>query len=879
MSIIHGQKEKNGNGNSHLGNDSSEGTSARTRAFSFEQIMSRRRKKKLVEDAKEEALHPMVISEKGVSEYGPGHTGPDGGNNLRKAKDTTGSSKTMDKVIHTKKTSPRKHKDKISHDLEANMKVKATHDMRSRDKEFKKEGHRHHRSRTDDRSKAESGKQPSKKPSKDAQRKDKHEFEDGKSLRECKMKDLTGSDEKSRREMDGFTPKKRDSGKRKDIEPLERRKNQRYEEPRLKRRRSKSWEYDRGRDRGSVSVSPRVHKRSFHGRDHGESFSRSLKERPRRKYSDAEKYRTSGNGDYESGHYRRRGSGLGGYSPRKRRTEAAASKIPSPTTSSPERKGATWDLPPSGVTHATSGQMPGSLQSSTQNVQDQPPSILDTPTIVKSQWTPSSSAAPAISFASIDSVHLTQATRPMRRLYIENLPVSATDKSIIGCLNDFLLSTGTNHIQGTRPCISCIINEEKCQAVVEFITPEDATAALSFDGKSFSGSILKLRRPKDFIDATPTTGAPEKPAALVNAIADVVKDSPHKIFIGGISEFLSSDMLLEIVGVFGLVKAYHFEFNLDFNQPCAFLEYVDQSITQKACAGLNGMKLGGNVLTVVTALPDALLGEENAEKPPSYGIPEHVRPLLENPTLVLELKNVLSEPELEEILEDIRLECARFGTVKSVNVVRDMNIDNATTKVEQDLIVGTGKMETREEIFGCDTNQNNEVPLDDVKKSQDIGETLRNMGTLVDNVDNDCENKVTDHSSQTTTDVTWEVPAKTEVAVGEPSSDNEVKLEGGHGIEDGLVKGESSKGPVNTELGKTLIDVDTTLPEKSDGIPEDGDHQAADYMFEPGCVLVEFLREEATCMASHCLNGRLYDGRVVATLYAAHDVYLAHFPR
>lgn len=35
---------------------------------------------------------------------------------------------------------------------------------------------------------------------------------------------------------------------------------------------------------------------------------------------------------------------------------------------------------------------------------------------------------------------------------------------------------------------------------MEFLTPEDALAALSFDGSDFSGSILKIRRPKDFVE-------------------------------------------------------------------------------------------------------------------------------------------------------------------------------------------------------------------------------------------------------------------------------------------------------------------------------------------------------------------------------------------
>lgn len=99
--------------------------------------------------------------------------------------------------------------------------------------------------------------------------------------------------------------------------------------------------------------------------------------------------------------------------------------------------------------------------------------------------------------------------------------------------------------------------------------------------------------------------------------------------------------------------------------------------------------------------------QENTEKPPFYGIPDTAKPLLEKPTQVLKIKNVvwfhhfclieayhfyfvafiislffwviwqpfvsclfeqfkqeefllLSESELEETLEDVRLECARY---------------------------------------------------------------------------------------------------------------------------------------------------------------------------------------------------------------------------
>ncbi|XP_039048803.1 splicing factor U2af large subunit B-like [Hibiscus syriacus] len=101
---------------------------------------------------------------------------------------------------------------------------------------------------------------------------------------------------------------------------------------------------------------------------------------------------------------------------------------------------------------------------------------------------------------SFDSVQLTEATRPMRRLYVENVPASASEKAMMESFNNFLLSSGISHIHRTKPCISCIIHKGKGQALVEFLTPEDASAAHSVDGSIFSGSVLKIKRPKDFIE-------------------------------------------------------------------------------------------------------------------------------------------------------------------------------------------------------------------------------------------------------------------------------------------------------------------------------------------------------------------------------------------
>uniref|UniRef100_A0A0E0FZ00 RRM domain-containing protein n=1 Tax=Oryza nivara TaxID=4536 RepID=A0A0E0FZ00_ORYNI len=168
----------------------------------------------------------------------------------------------------------------------------------------------------------------------------------------------------------------------------------------------------------------------------------------------------------------------------------------------------------------------------------------------------------------------------------------------------------------------------------------------------------------------------KKPVEEIKLISDVVRDSPHKIFIAGIPRVISSKMLRDIVSSFGQLAAYRFLFNEDLGGACAFLEYIDHSITSKACAGLNGMKLGGCVITAVGVLTDHP-GQAGNEACPFHGIPANPKPLLAVPTQVLQLKNVfdqeefslLSKYEVDAVLEDVRVKCARYGAVKSINVV------------------------------------------------------------------------------------------------------------------------------------------------------------------------------------------------------------------
>lgn len=211
---------------------------------------------------------------------------------------------------------------------------------------------------------------------------------------------------------------------------------ERKEESGSKRRRSRSREREKDRGRRSRSQSPKAYKHtSKDGREH----------------SDVDKKRMSSNGS--GSHYRRNtnsSSGLGGYSPRKRKTKAAA-RTPSPTRRSPDKRNAGWDF----QNLEKESNMNDASQSLLLKVKELPSVSPVNTTLVNpigiSLHTLSSQ------MHAIEAIQLTQATRPMRRLYVENLPASASEEDLKECINKLLMSSGVNYVQGNQPCISSIV--------------------------------------------------------------------------------------------------------------------------------------------------------------------------------------------------------------------------------------------------------------------------------------------------------------------------------------------------------------------------------------------------------------------------------------
>ncbi|KAG7569015.1 RNA recognition motif domain [Arabidopsis thaliana x Arabidopsis arenosa] len=675
---------------------------------------------------------------------------------------------------------------------------------------------------------------------------------------EDKRKNQNG-DHKKNREM--TMSKRHDPGKVHSVEVSERR--ERREQPkshqrdmREKRRRSRSRDHGQDRQKRSSPL-PRAEKAtSRHKRSHEERSENVVKDRSGKHHCNDNEDKGASTVSNKSRRYSASKSELGGYSPRKRREEASTKAVSPPNLSS-EKKSAKWDLTPTVTSGMFSGPVFSGLQAATQTAY---PTISEASLmLLKPLMEGTFRTPPPRQITSFDSVQLTESTRRMRRLYAENVPDSASEKSLIECFNGYMLSSGSNHIKGSEPCISCIINKEKSQALVEFLTPQDASAALSLDGCSFAGSNLKIRRPKDYVGTT--NGELEKKEPATNAVSHDVEDSSNKIFIGGFSKAISSEMLMEIVSVFGPLKAYRFVSNNDLNQRCAFLEYTDGSVTLKACAGLNGMKLGGSVITAVCAFPDASSIAVNGN-PPFYGIPGHAKPLLGKPKHILKLKNVvdpedltaLSEQEVKETLEDVRLECARFGVIKSINIVEHKSKD--ITVSETNALLNLESTDSKEmNVSVVLEKDEGSKKADDIADNVDLAEVVRpDSLTGEDKLCEPCsdtaaETNTQEHEDQHSTE-----------------QDHYEKI-----VEDiTLAEAENPQEVASVRTVKTRWDAGDKIEEEQEQDPED--------VFEPGCIFIEYGRPEATRDAAHSLHGRLYDNRIVKAEYVSKELYQIRFP-
>ncbi|XP_068194012.1 splicing factor U2AF 65 kDa subunit-like isoform X2 [Antennarius striatus] len=296
-----------------------------------------------------------------------------------------------------------------------------------------------------------------------------------------------------------------------------------------------------------------------------------------------------------------------------------------------------WDVPPPGFEHITP------LQYKAMQAAGQIPTIalLATP----------SSGGVATAPTPVPVVG-NQMTRQARRLYVGNIPFGVTEESMAEFFNAQMRLAGLSQAP-SNPVLAVQINQDKNFAFLEFRSVDETTQAMAFDGIIFQGQSLKIRRPHDY---RPLPGISEQPAFHVpGVVSTVVPDSPHKLFIGGLPNYLNDDQVKELLTSFGPLKAFNLvkDSATSLSKGYAFCEYVDISATDQTS-------------TVETPV---MLQVPGLQRLQNSGVATEVLCLL-NMVMPDEL---VDDDDYEEILEDIREECCKYGSVRSMEIPRPLD--------------------------------------------------------------------------------------------------------------------------------------------------------------------------------------------------------------
>ncbi|XP_073129947.1 splicing factor U2af large subunit A-like isoform X2 [Henckelia pumila] len=285
-----------------------------------------------------------------------------------------------------------------------------------------------------------------------------------------------------------------------------------------------------------------------------------------------------------------------------------------------------------------------------------------------------------------------QATRHARRVYVGGLPPSANEQTVGTFFNHVMSATGGNAAGPGDAVVNVYINYEKKFAFVEMRSVEEASNAMALDGIIFEGAPLKVRRSSDYNPSMAATLGPSQPNPNLNlAAVGLIPGSagglegPDRVFVGGLPYYFTESQIRELLESFGPLRGFDLVKDRETgnSKGYAFCVYHDLSVTDIACAALNGIKMGDKTLTVRRANQGT-----TQLKPEQESVLLHAQQqialqrLMLQPTLVPskvvclteavnadELKN---DDDYEDILYDMRNECAKFGTLVNVVIPRPL---------------------------------------------------------------------------------------------------------------------------------------------------------------------------------------------------------------
>ncbi|XP_055803316.1 splicing factor U2af large subunit A isoform X1 [Solanum dulcamara] len=283
-----------------------------------------------------------------------------------------------------------------------------------------------------------------------------------------------------------------------------------------------------------------------------------------------------------------------------------------------------------------------------------------------------------------------QATRHARRVYVGGLPPTANEQSVATFFSHVMYAIGGNTAGPGDAVVNVYINHEKKFAFVEMRSVEEASNAMALDGVIFEGGPVKVRRPSDYNPSLAATLGPSQPSPNLNLAAVGLTpgssgglEGPDRIFVGGLPYYFTESQIRELLESFGQLRGFDLVKDRETgnSKGYAFCVYQDVSVTDIACAALNGIKMGDKTLTVRRANQGTTQPNPEQESVLLHAQQQiALQRFMLQPgalaTKVLCLTQVVSVDELkddddyQDILEDMRIECGKFGALLNVVIPR-----------------------------------------------------------------------------------------------------------------------------------------------------------------------------------------------------------------
>ncbi|KAG8381450.1 hypothetical protein BUALT_Bualt06G0123200 [Buddleja alternifolia] len=284
-----------------------------------------------------------------------------------------------------------------------------------------------------------------------------------------------------------------------------------------------------------------------------------------------------------------------------------------------------------------------------------------------------------------------QATRHARRIYVGGLSPTANEQSVATFFSHVMSAIGGNTAGPGDAVVNVYINHEKKFAFVEMRSVEEASNAMALDGIIFEGAPVKVRRPSDYNPSLAATLGPSQPKPNLNLSAVGLTpgsagglEGPDRIFVGGLPYYFTELQIRELLESFGPLRGFDLVKDRETgnSKGYAFCVYQDLSVTDIACAALNGIKMGDKTLTVRRANQGT-----TQPKPEQESVLLHAQQQITLQRLMLAHNltpatkvvcltqvvtpdELINDDEYEDIVEDMKTECEKFGSLVNVIIPR-----------------------------------------------------------------------------------------------------------------------------------------------------------------------------------------------------------------